>query len=219
MVKLPKTNLRKRLKITRTSLELTMKPRLEKSQPLLRAFCLFAPTCFSKLVKNFRTAHDLQPFLNTFCEIYSLDAFRCADEPFNFARSFKKFDYTTISSSDEDNQEEKDDSDNDKFSAECFDEMVQMTNGASDRSDDNENETQTKQKVPSFTETPAVLCRNEYSLVHVYPALGQVYSIAVAFPLSTATALCSISVLKRTKTPIRSSMVQERLKSLLEKVI
>ena len=219
MVKLPKTNLRKRMKITGTSLELTMKPRLEKSQPLLRAFCLFAPTRFSKLVKNFRTTHDLQPCLNTFCEIYSLDAFRCADKPFNLARSFKKLDYTTISSSVEDNQEEKNDRENDKFPAQCFDEMVQMTNGTSDSSDDNENETQTKQKVPSFTETPVVLCRNEYSLVDAYPVLGQVYSIAVAFPLSTATALCSISVLKRMKTAIRSSVVQERLKSLLEIVI
>ena len=35
------------------------------------------------LVKNFKSA--LQAYLNTFCAIYNLDAFRCADELYNFA--------------------------------------------------------------------------------------------------------------------------------------
>ena len=105
------------------------------------------------------------------------------------------------------------------FPVHCFDEMVQMTNGVSDSSDDNENKTQTKRKVSCFTEALAVLCHPEYSLVDAYPALGQVYSIAVVFPITAATAQRSFSALKRVKTRIRSSMVQERLISLLAMVI
>ena len=84
----------------------SMQLRFEKNKPLFKAFSLFTPTHFYELVKNFKTAHNLQPCLNTFCEIYSLDAFRCADELFNFSRSSKKFDNSTIPNSNEDNQEE-----------------------------------------------------------------------------------------------------------------
>ena len=97
----------------------SMKYWIEKNQPLLKPFSLFAPSGFSKLVKNFKTAHDLLPCLSTFCETYNMYAFRCDDKLFNFARSFKKFDYTTISNSDEDNQEEEEDSDNEKLSPAC----------------------------------------------------------------------------------------------------
>ncbi|CAB4034460.1 zinc finger MYM-type 1-like [Paramuricea clavata] len=77
----------------------SLKNRFEKNQPLLQAFSLFAPSRFPQLVKNFKTAHDLQACLNTFCETYNnnnIDAFRCADELFNFARSFEKFDCSTV---------------------------------------------------------------------------------------------------------------------------
>ena len=70
----------------------SLKNRFEKNQPLLQAFSLFAPSHFPQLVKNFKTAHDLQACLNTFCTTYNIDVFRCADELFNFARSFEKFD-------------------------------------------------------------------------------------------------------------------------------
>ncbi|CAB4035356.1 zinc finger MYM-type 1-like, partial [Paramuricea clavata] len=46
----------------------SLKNRFEKNQPLLQAFSLFAPSRFPQLVKNFKTAHDLQACLNTFCE-------------------------------------------------------------------------------------------------------------------------------------------------------
>ena len=50
--------------------------------------------------------------------------------------------------------------------------------------------------------------------------LCRVYAIAVAIPVSSSTAERSFSALKRVKTRIRSSMIQERLaESLLAKVI
>ena len=52
------------------------------------------------------------------CENCSFQfAFKCADELFNFARSFRGFDQTTISKSVEDNKEEGDDSDDDELSS------------------------------------------------------------------------------------------------------
>ena len=44
----------------------SLKNQFEKNQPLLQAFSLFAPSRFPQLVKNFKTAHDLQACLNTF---------------------------------------------------------------------------------------------------------------------------------------------------------
>ena len=92
----------------------SLKNRFEKNRPLLQAFLLFAPSRFPELVTNFKTAHDLQACLNSFCETYNIDAFRCADELFNFARSFEKFYYSTVSEvQDDDDDEDDDDYDDD----------------------------------------------------------------------------------------------------------
>ena len=48
-----------------------------------------------------------------------------------------------------------------------------------------------------------------------YPILGEVYVIAVAIPVSSSTAERSFSTLKRVKSRICSTMVQERLEGLL----
>ena len=60
-----------------------------------------------------------------------------------------------------------------------------------------------------------MLCNEQYHLVDAYPELCKVYAIAVAVPVSSATSERSFSALKRVKTRIRSSMVQERLEGLL----
>ena len=92
----------------------SLKNRFEKNQPLLQAFSLFAPSRFPQLVKNFKTAHDLQACLNTFCKMHNIDAFRCADELFNFARSFEKFDCSSVcQQEDDDDSGEDDDYDDD----------------------------------------------------------------------------------------------------------
>ena len=69
--------------------------------------------------------------------------------------------------------------------------------------------------MPSFVEALRILSYPDYHLVDAYPKLCQVYAIAVAIPISSATAERSFSALKRVKTRIRSSMLQERLEALL----
>ncbi len=76
-----------------------------------------------------------------------------------------------------------------------------------------------KKKVPSFSEALSLLCNPDYSLADAYPTLCCVYAIAVAIPVSSSTAEHSFSALKRVKTRIRSSMVQERLEALLSMTI
>ena len=96
-----------------------LKNRFEKNQPLLKEFSLFAPSRSAQLVKNFKIAHDLQACPNTFCKMYNIDEFRCADELFNFARSFEKFDCSSVcqqeddDDSGEDHDYEDDDDDDD----------------------------------------------------------------------------------------------------------
>lgn len=70
-------------------------------------------------------------------------------------------------------------------------------------------------KTPSFLDALKLLCFPEYHLVDAYPTLCKLYSIAAAIPISSATAERSFSALKRVKTRIRSTMVQERLEALL----
>ena len=77
---------------------------------------------------------------------------------------------------------------------------------------DTENE---KKQSPSFSDALKVLCHPDYHLVDAYPTLCYAYSIVVAISISSATAERSFSALKRVKTRIRSSMVQERLEGLL----
>ena len=111
----------------------SLKKRFEKKQPLLQTFSLFAPSDFSQLVKNFKTAHDLQACLNTFCITFNL------------------------------------------------------------------------------TSGWTLIC----GLVVAYPTLCRVYANAVAIPVISSTAERSFSALKKMKTWIRSSIVQERLEFLL----
>jgi hypothetical protein len=211
----------------------SLKNRFEKNQPLLQAFSLFAPSRFPQLVKNFKTAHDLQACLNPFCETYNIDAFRCADELFNFARSFEKFDCSTVCQQEDDDDDGEDDEgdddyddddgeDNDGYDDDDDDDDDEDDDEISSTSDNEQSdsggkkaEKQTKKKVPSFSEALSLLCNPDYSLVDAYPTLCRVYAIAVAIPVSSSTAERSFSALKRVKTRIRSSMVQERLESLL----
>ena len=50
--------------------------------------------------------------------------------------------------------------------------------------------------------------------MYIQPSVA-FYAIAVAIPISSSTAERSFFALKRVKTRVRSSMVQERLESLL----
>ena len=53
-------------------------------------FYVSVDTIINSLKNRFeiKTVHDLQACLNTFCKMHNIDAFCCAEEVFNFARSF-----------------------------------------------------------------------------------------------------------------------------------
>ena len=68
-----------------------IRQRCQKSQPLLEAFWLFAPSRFPHLLLLYKTSSDLQKALEGFCQIVKLNCYRCADELFRFFTAFKKF--------------------------------------------------------------------------------------------------------------------------------
>ena len=183
----------------------------EKNRPFLLAFSLFVPSRFPELVMNFKTAHDLHACLNSFCETYNIDAFRCADKFFNFARSFEKFNYSTVSEVQDDDDYDDDEKDDDDVSSTSAKEQSDCSTTKAKK--------QLKKKVPSFSEALSLLCNPDYSLVDAYPTLCCIYAIAVAIQVSSSTAERSFSALKRVKTRICSSMVQERLEALLSMTI
>ena len=115
----------------------SLRNRFEKNQPLLQAFSLFAPSRFPQLVKNFKTAHDLQACLNTFCKIYNIDGFRCADELFNFARSFEKFDCSSVCHQEDDDDSGEDDDYDDDDDDDADDNEDNGGDGDYDNYDDN----------------------------------------------------------------------------------
>ena len=147
---------------------------------------------------------------------------------FNFARSFEKFDCSTVCQQEDDDDDGEDDEgdddyddddgeDNDGYDDDDEDDDEVSSTSDNEQSDSGgkKAEKQTKKKVPSFSEALSLLCNPDYNLVDAYPTLCRVYAIAVAIPVSSSTAERSFSALKRVKTRIRSSMVQERLESLL----
>ena len=67
----------------------------------------------------------------------------------------------------------------------------------------------------SFIGALHILCNEMYHLKDAFPELCKVYAIISAIPISSCTAERSFSALKRVKTRLRSTMVQERLEGLL----
>ena len=53
-------------------------------------------------------------------------------------------------------------------------------------------------------------------LMDAFPELCRTYSIAVAIPVTSCTAERSFSALKRVKTYLRSTMIQDRLEGLVQ---
>ena len=194
----------------------SMKQRFEKNRPLLKSFALFAPCRFPELQARYKTELDLQADIKTFCAVYQLDPIRCADELFSFATTFSKFNFSQITETDKAEESESSDDEDDSN-----DDYMNKEYGAAkyygendDHSDNPLNKTPIQKKgqntIPSFIDALRLLSFPDYHLVDAYPTLCQVYAIAVAIPISSAFAERSFSALKRVKTRIRSTMVQDR---------
>ena len=201
----------------------SMRNRFEKNKNLLGTYHLFSPANFDTLVKDHPTAKDLKPKLNDFRTKYDIDADRCASELLSFAAAFPKFnmqlfqgEMDRMHSQDVGDKIEIDDDDdglggNDVIGDDDND-YYEDFDGPCEISRKPTNE---KSKLPSFSDALQLLCHPTYHLMDAYPILGEVYTIAVAIPVSSSTAERSFSTLKRVKSRIRSTMVQERLEGLL----
>ena len=67
----------------------------------------------------------------------------------------------------------------------------------------------------SFMDVLNLMSDENFYLVDAYPLLFRAYTIAMAIPISSCTAERSFSVLKRIKTPLRCTMLQEKLEAFL----
>ena len=80
-----------------------------------------------------------------------------------------------------------------------------------DEEDGEENRSDNFNLNLSFSAALTLLCNPKYHLVDAFPELSKAYSIALAIPIRSCTAERSFSALKRVKTRLRSTMMQERL--------
>jgi hypothetical protein len=119
-----------------------------------------------------------------------IDSHRCADELFNFAESFQKFKCSVLF--DEDKEEEQD-SDLDSGSESETEDHEEEAD--SESSDDGTAEEPKDKDKRSFLEALRILLNPDYHLVDTFPTLCKVYAIAVAIPISSATAERSFSAL------------------------
>ncbi|CAB4000210.1 Hypothetical predicted protein [Paramuricea clavata] len=98
----------------------SLKNRFEKNQPLLQAFSLFAPSRFPQLVKNFKTAHDLQACLNTFCETNSTVQLSASKKNDDGEDDEGDDDYDGDDGEDNDDDDEEEEDDDDEISSTAF---------------------------------------------------------------------------------------------------
>ena len=132
----------------------------------------------------------LQSQVAAFCEKYNLDSSRCSEELWNFSTAYKRFNFMQPNSISEDESD-------------C---------STMDEEDGEENRSDNFNLNLSFSAALTLLCNPKY---HQVPELSKAYSIALAIPISSCTAERSFSALKRVKTRLRSTMMQERLDGLL----
>ena len=80
---------------------------------------------------------------------------------------------------------------------------------------ENKPDVESSHEQRTFLDCLSILTNEQYQLVDAYPTLVRVYAIASAIPITSCSAERSFSTLKRVKTRLRSSMLQDRLESLL----
>jgi hypothetical protein len=188
----------------------SMTERFDKS--MFQELAVFSPNQFPDFLRRYKTAHDLQTLapLKSFCEKYDLDLVACADELYSFANVYSRFDSNLFNSASEADDDDLLNQAMQQFDADINDKVEQSNK----RSEELTEENSEKHK-SSFSNALAILCNPMYHLNDAYPQLCRVFSIAVAIPISSCTAERSFSALKRIKTRLRSTMVQDRLEGLL----
>ncbi len=177
----------------------SMKNRFAKNKEILESYSLFSPSNFTTLLETYKTTDHLEPKLQAFCQNYDIDTVRCSAEILSFAAAFPKLkDSVSVVG------QRIDDADDVESDADPDDTGMPDSYQAAEVN-----------KMPSYSDALQLLCHPKYHLLDAYPVLSKVYAIAVAIPISSSTAERTFSALKRVKSRIRSSMVQDRLEGLL----
>ena len=155
------------------------------------------------------------------CELYNLHLQRCAAELFSFAEVYEKFDHEALNlpeTNDPEVDDDVDDNDDENVEEDAMEELeeddLHLTKefeGADDGSERNKE----RSKLPSFSDALHLLCDPQYHLIDAFPVLRKVHAITVAMPTSSSTAEIIFSALKKVKTRIRSTMVEERQEGLM----
>lgn len=169
--------------------------RFSDSKHVLEAFTIFSPRSFTKFFEIYPTTSHVEAKIREFCQTYKIDSYRCAAELFSFAKVFGNFDLTVIENKAE-------------IAVEDSDHYYSDSDG-----DDDDEESSTKSQ--TFIDCLSVLTNKSYNLVDAYPTLVRVYSIAIAIPITSCSAERCFSTLKRIKSRLRSSMLQDRLEGLM----
>ena len=180
----------------------SLRNRFEKNKLLFDTLSILSPLNFLKLQASFKTIQDLECHLKPFCDKYDLDAFRCAEELLSFAQVFDKF--KSFYEESEQGEQSVSISDDD----ECKDKEETEQTATDDICGEIDG-------MNTISMALSILCNPQYHLLDAFSELCKLYSIAVAIPVSSCTAERSFSALKRVKTRLRSTMVQERLEGLM----
>ena len=138
-----------------------LQERFSESHAIFEAFSVFSPSGFGSFTDLYPSVHCVQQSIKSFCQLYGIDLYRCANELYSFASVFHKFKIVPVA------DESKED----------FSSVIESGEVM---------ETETKQH--TFIDCLKLLTNQTYKLVDAYPTLCRAYGIAVAIPATSCTA-------------------------------
>ena len=183
--------------------------RFEQNKEIFRCLSYFKPSMFES-IRNFkqREFENLVKAIEPFCELYQINSDDCAKELRSFAHCYPKF--TNLPDSIANNIEHisMEDKSLSEFSEHSDSEVEDEDDDVSDDNDECKIDN-------SFVSLLHILEHKDFVLRDAFLILCKVVSIAAAIPISSCSAERAFSVLKRVKTRLRYSMLQDRLEALL----
>jgi hypothetical protein len=174
----------------------SMTERFSKNKAVLRSMSYLSPTNFMHQSHANLNTVEIQRQIQKFCDVYTIDAKRCAGELFSFATAYKSFESVGSVGS---------------VVVDADDDAITNSDCEENPSSSSTIETQTHSVLSAL----AIICDKKYYLMDAFPVLARAFAIVAAIPISSCTSERSFSALKRIKTRLRSPMSQERLCNLL----
>ena len=168
---------------------------LLQKEDIFSSLAVFVPKHFEDMLKNPITAGDHEKQISAFCLSYKIDPVECSKELFGFATTFEKL--RNIGTSLNNEPEGRND----------------YGNHYEDEIDDNEDGDSSC--ILYYQDALNLLADKKYHLIDAHPLLYK----AVPIPISSCSAERSLSVLKRIKSRLRATMLQDRLEPLLHMAI